>query len=173
MTTDDHGLTQAAEDALRAAADSLHEQLDALDAAVEYHEKRARELRDTRKRVARVEQIVSAPPGNGPGRPKGRPTSQNGKAAISAATKARHERERAAKLDRVRQLVLTMPPPIDISGVDLLAQLNEGLPPNDPKHTIGRQLVVQLCSELRDEGVLRLDRTANGGKAIYRLAVTA
>src|SRR5262245_12288745 len=168
--TDEERPEREAELALAAAAESLAEQLTALDEAIAYHERRAAELKDTRRRVKQVARIVSGPPAGKPG-----PKSDNGRvseearAKIAAATARRHAEERAAKKNRVAEAALRRGPGVDISGVDLLAELNEGVKPNDPKLMVGRQLVVELCRELRDDGILRLDRTANGGKAIYRL----
>lgn len=169
--TDEATAERAAEAALRAAADSMHEQLEALSASIEYHERRARELRETRKRVQRVEAIVNAPPDGRRNNGGARTPHHSDEALrkIAEATTRRHAEEREAKKRRVRQLVQRMGPGVDISGVDLLDELNRDARPNDPRNNIGRGLVVELCRELRDEGTLRLDRTANGGKAIYRL----
>jgi hypothetical protein len=173
MTTDEHEPGAVAEVALKAAAASLHEQLEALDEAVAYHEQRARELRETRKRVKRVQEIVDAPPdgrrNNGGSRRGAGAHTDATRAAIAERTKRRHAEERQAKKDRLRVMVQAMGPGVDIAAVDLLDEFNEGTAMRNDPRRLGRQLAVDLLRELRDEGTLRLDRTANGGKAYYRL----
>jgi hypothetical protein len=154
MTDQDARPEVAAEAALQAAAESLKEQLAALDESIAYHEARAAELKETRRKVTRVEAIVSGPGPSKPGRKPG-----NGMTA-------RHSAENNAKRNRVHEHVLAMGQGVDIRAHDLRPELNA-----NGEQPIGDAFLKSILSELRDAGVLRLDRREAGGAAVYRLAV--
>jgi len=162
---DDNNLAEGAELALREAAANLTEQLAALDQAITAHEARARELRETRKRVLRVQAIVEGTDGrqnNG-----GSPGPRN-LANVSEATKRRHAEMRAAKKARVAEYVETRDGLHDIRAVDVADALNDPTQPKNHPARLGTGLANDLLRELRDEGVLRLDRTGAGGQSYYR-----
>jgi hypothetical protein len=167
MSTEEHNLTAQAETALREAAANLHEQLEAIDQAVAYHEERARELRATRKRVKQVEAIVSGERRNGGG----------GSKAAAGAQQRQHAEQRAKKKQRIQDYVMGLPADTDIVAVDVYDHFKQELPTpeerRNPANAIGRQLAVDVLRELRDDGLLRLDRNAVGGQAVYRQVARA
>lgn len=160
---------EAVEEALALAASSMHEQLTALDEAISYHVNRAAELRETRKRVARVEAIVNAPPdGRRNNGGKSAPMAAAARAAIGAATKRRHAEERAAKKGRVHEYLLGLPAGREVTVPEVVEACTDPTAPKNHPGRLGPALARELLRELRDEGIVRLDRQGAGGQAIYR-----
>lgn len=152
-TTDTQALTVQLGESLRTVVQPLAELVEKLDAAIAEREQALAQLRDLRRQATRV--TNAADPTTKPGR---KPTK-----AGAAATVQMHQHARAAKKQRVHDAVVALGSGVDISS-DVHADVNGNGQPS-----ISRGMIYDLLRELRDDGVLRLDHTGNGGKAFYRL----
>ena len=138
---------------LRTVVQPLAELVERIDAAIDEHVQALAQLRELRRQATRV--TSAADPTSKPGRKP--------KAQAHAAVVATHQRARAAKKQRVHDAVLALGPGVDITS-DVWGAVNGNGQP-----AISRGMIYDLLRELRDDGVLRLDSTGNGGKAHYRL----
>jgi hypothetical protein len=141
---------------LQASVAPLTRLVSELDEAIAGRERELVELRELRRNVKRV---------LGPLEPAPKPPAKNEKLATS--TRLRHAAERAEKKRRTVEFVRDLLPVADITATGLLDDPEGPNSNGDPQ--IGRQLMVELLAELRDDGLLRLDRVAQGGQQVYRL----
>jgi hypothetical protein len=142
--------------ALRATTEPLYALVTELDAAIVEGERELTELRELRRSTKAVLRTLDPPP-----KPEPKPTNEK----LAASTRERHKRERLEKKNRVLGFLSAYGPLQDITANDLLngAGLN-----TDDQPVIGRALMSELLTELRNDGFLRLDRQAQGGQAVYR-----
>ena len=151
-------LKDRAETELKAVTTPLYNLVGELDAAIIEGERELSELRELRRNAKQVLRTLDPPPKQ--------PKPSNEK--LATATRERHARERQEKKNR---LIHHLHTEAWDGGRDITADglLKDPAGPNsngDP--TIGKQLMTDLLVELRDEGILRLDRKAFGGQPVYR-----
>ena len=140
-------------DRFEQAVRPLGELVAEMDTEVLRLERELSELRELRRNVKAV--VAKLEP------PKPRKNEK-----LAETTRARHAAEREQKKQRVIRFV-----GLHESGEDITA--NEALdspsgPNSNGDPAIGRSLMVELLAELRDEGLVRLDRVAQGGQQVYR-----
>jgi len=137
------------------AVQPLAELAGELDAEVERLERELSEARELRRNVKQVLRTLNP-------KPKAPPKNEK----LAETTRARHIAERAGKKQRVIRWVGLHEANEDITAIEALENPQGPNSNGDPQ--IGRSLMVELLDELRNEGLVRLDRVAQGGQQVYR-----